>query len=109
MDFLGRVFQAVGLPLCLYVDYHSFFFSAVHDALTQLGTALSFYEVSLDDAPTPQAAWNLAKKEQRFVLRPAPRCPWWPYVFSVRTVERGQRWAHRRRPAAAADCRPAGQ
>ena len=35
---------------------------------------------------TPQAAWNLAKKKQRFVLRPAPRCPWWPYVFSVRTV-----------------------
>ena len=34
----------------------------------------------------PQAAWNLAKKEQRYVLRPAPRCPWWPYVFSVRTV-----------------------
>ncbi len=35
---------------------------------------------------TPQAAWNLAKKEKRSVLRPVPRCPWWPYVWSVRTT-----------------------
>ena len=33
----------------------------------------------------PQPAWNTAKKESRTVLRPAPRCPWWPYVWSVRT------------------------
>jgi hypothetical protein len=35
---------------------------------------------------TPEQAWNLAKKEKRSVLRPAPRCPWWPYVWSVRTA-----------------------
>ncbi len=35
---------------------------------------------------TPQAAWHLARKEKRSVLRPAPRCPWWPYVWSVRTL-----------------------
>jgi hypothetical protein len=142
MDFLSGTFQAVGLSLCLYVDYHSFFFTATPDALTQLGAALHFYEVSLDFAPTPQAkgkierahqfwqkrlpslfaaeqitrldqanalieklrqhhnrhedhreigmkpqaAWNLAQKQGRSVLRPAPRCPWWPYVFSVRTL-----------------------
>jgi hypothetical protein len=34
----------------------------------------------------PQHAWELAKKEKRSVLRPAPRCPWWPYVWSVRTT-----------------------
>jgi hypothetical protein len=34
---------------------------------------------------TPQRAWDLAKKEHRSVLRPAPRCPWWPYVWSLRT------------------------
>ncbi len=34
---------------------------------------------------TPQAAWNLAKKENRWALQPAPACPWWPYVFSQRT------------------------
>ena len=33
---------------------------------------------------TPQAAWNLALKEKRSVLRPAPQCPWWPYVWSQR-------------------------
>ncbi len=27
---------------------------------------------------TPQRAWELAKKEKRSVLRPTPRCPWWP-------------------------------
>lgn len=142
LEFLGDTFRAVGLPLCLYVDYHSFFFTATPEALTQLGAALHFYEVSLDYAPTPQAkgkierahqfwqkrlpalfaaeaitrielanpwieqlrrhhnrhehhreidmkpqaAWNLAQKEQRCVLRAAPRCRWWPYVFSVRTV-----------------------
>lgn len=143
MEFLSGAFQAVGLPLCLYVDYHSFFFTATPEALTQLGAALRFYEVSLDYAPTPQAkgkierahqfwqkrlpalfaaeqiqtiepaanplleqlrrhhnrhehhreigmhpqaAWNLAKREHRFVLRPTPRCSWWPHVFSVRTV-----------------------
>lgn len=142
LDFLSHTFATVGLPLCLYVDYHSFFFTHTPDALTQLGSALKFYEISLRYAPTPQAkgkierahhfwqnrlpalfaaekistlekanplleelrrhhnakeihreikmapqaAWNLAKKEDRFVLRPTPKCPWWPYVWSVRTV-----------------------
>ena len=35
---------------------------------------------------TPQRAWEQAIKEKRSVLRPAPRCPWWPYVWSVRTA-----------------------
>jgi hypothetical protein len=55
LDFLSDVFRAVGLPLCLYVDYHSFFFTHTPDALTQLGAALRFYGVSLRYAPTPQA------------------------------------------------------
>ena len=33
----------------------------------------------------PQQAWNLAQKEKRTVLRPVPRCPWWPFVWSLRT------------------------
>ena len=37
---------------------------------------------------TPQRAWELARKEKRSVLRPAPRCPWWPYVWSLRTALR---------------------
>lgn len=140
-DFLPRAFQAHGLPLALYVDYHSFFFTHVPEAFTQLGAALHFYGVVLRYAPTPQAkgkierrhdywqkrlppllaadrileldganalldhllphvnqheihrelgtppqaAWNQALAEKRSVLRPAPACPWWPYVWSVRT------------------------
>jgi hypothetical protein len=141
-DFLPAAFLAHGRPLQLYVDYHSFFFTQHPDALTQLGWALKFYDISLRYAPTPQAkgkierehqfwqgrlppyfasekideihvanahidalrahhnarevhrelrqtpqrAWNQAKKENRSVVRPVPRCPWWPYVWSVRTL-----------------------
>jgi len=34
---------------------------------------------------TPLRAWNQARKENRSVVRPVPRCPWWDYVWSVRT------------------------
>jgi hypothetical protein len=140
-DFLPAAFLAQGRPLQLYVDYHSFFFTQDPDALTQLGWALKFYDISLRYAPTPQAkgkierehqfwqgrlpayfaseqidqihvanphidalrahrnaheihrelgqtplrAWNQARKENRSVVRPVPRCPWWDYVWSVRT------------------------
>lgn len=140
-DFLPRAFLAYGRPLQLYVDYHSIFFTQIPDALTQLGWALKFYDISfryassprakgkierehqfwqkrlppyfgselvteLDQANihldalrlhhnaheihrelriTPQLAWDQAKKEKRSVLRPAPRCPWWHYVWSLRT------------------------
>ena len=140
-DFLPAAFLAHGRPLQLYVDYHSIFFTQDPDALTQLGWALQFYDISLRYAPTPQAkgkverehqfwqgrlpayfasekisemaeanrhiqalrlhrnrkeihrelrqtpqrAWNLAQQENRSVVRPAPRCPWWAYVWSVRT------------------------
>lgn len=144
LDFLSSAFLKVGLPLALYVDYHSFFFAQAPDAFTQLGSALRFYEISLRYAPTPQAkgkierlhdfwqkrlpalfaaeqitalpaanalldalrehhnnhekhreiastpqaAWNLAHKEKRSVLRLPPHCPWWPYVWSQRTPAR---------------------
>jgi hypothetical protein len=140
-DFLPAAFLAHGRPLQIYVDYHSLFFTHDPDALTQLGWALKFYDISLRYAPTPQAkgkverehqfwqgrlpayfasekiteiavanphiddlrahrnahevhrelrqtpqrAWDQAQKEKRSVLRPAPRCPWWEYVWSVRT------------------------
>ena len=144
LDFLARSFQAHGLPLALYVDYHSFFYTHNPDAFTQLGEALHFYGVALRYAPTPQAkgkierrhdywqkrlppllaadrildlaganalldqllphanthethrelgappqtAWNEAVAARRTVLRPAPACPWWPYVWSQRTSVR---------------------
>ena len=141
-DFLPAAFLAHGRPLQLYVDYHSIFFTHDPDALTQLGWAFKFYDISLRYAPTlqakgkverehqfwqgrlpacfatekinaievtnrhidalrahrnaheihrelrqtPQRAWDQAPKEKRSVLRPAPRCAWWDYVWSVRTL-----------------------
>jgi hypothetical protein len=141
-NFLPAAFLAHGRPLQIYVDYHSIFFTNDPDALTQLGWALKFYDISFRYAPTPQAkgkierahqywqgrqpayfaseritqietanaqidalrahrnarevhrelrqtpqrAWDQAKKEKRSALRPAPRCPWWDYVWSVRTT-----------------------
>ena len=143
-DLLPRAFQTYGLPLALYVDYHSFFFSSVPDALTDLGWALQFYGVTFRYAPTPQAkgkierlhqywqnrlpsffalerpahlnqaneqldelrrhhnrqeihrelgvapetAWSRALAEHRSRLRPAPACPWWPYIWSQRVLVR---------------------
>ena len=140
-DFLPRAFEEYGLPLALYVDFHSFFFSQNPEILTHVGRALKFYGVSLKYAPTPQAkgkiernhlfwqnrlppllmlekvadvcaanliinmlrpyhnqkeihreiqrtpeaAWKDALLNKRSVLRPAPRCPWWKYVWSLRT------------------------
>jgi len=141
-DFLPAALLAHGRPLQIYVDYHSLFFTHDPDALTQLGWALKFYDISFLYAPTPQAkgkierahqywqgrlpayfasekiteieianphidalrthrnqhethrelrqtpqrAWDRARQEKRSVLRPAPRCPWWDYVWSVRTL-----------------------
>jgi len=143
-DFLPRVFQAHGLPLALYVDYHSFFYTNNPDAFTQLGAALHFYDVALRYAPTPQAKGKVERRhdywqkrlvpllaaehilelaaanhlldqllahanqheihrelgttpqaardqaiaQNRSVIRPAPACPWWPYVWSVQTPVR---------------------
>ena len=140
-NFLSRTFQAHGLPLALYVDYHSFFFTHTPDAFTQLGAALHFYGVALRYAPTPQAKGKIERRhdywqkrlppllaaddireleganrlldqllphvnqheihrelgatphaarqqawaENRSVLRPAPACAWWPYVWSQPT------------------------
>ena len=142
LDFLPAAFLAYGRPLQICVDYHAMFFTQNPEALTQLGSALKFYDISFLYAPTPQAkgnierehqfwqgrlppffasehireiekanphidalrlhhnahethrelrmtpqqAWDRARKERRSVLRPIHRCPWWPYVWSVRTT-----------------------
>ena len=143
-DLLSEAFAHYGLPLELYVDYHSIFFTHDPKALTQLGQALYFYGVTFRFAPTPQAkgkverahffwqerlpayfaseqiadldhadphvqalrlhhnrheihrelrmtpqkAWDLALRERRSVLRPKPICPWWPFIWSLRTAVR---------------------
>lgn len=54
LDFLPAAFPIYGRPLQIYVDYHAMFFSQNPDALTQLGSALKFYDISFLYAPTPR-------------------------------------------------------
>jgi hypothetical protein len=72
LDFLSRVFQTHGLPLALYVDYHSFFFTHTPDAFTQLGEALHFYGVALRYAPTPQAKGKIERRHDYWQKRLPP-------------------------------------
>jgi hypothetical protein len=144
LDFLSGVFREHGLPLALYVDYHSFFFTHCPEAFTQLGQALHFYAIALRYAPTPQAKGKIERRhdywqkrlppllaadqifslqpanallqqllahanaheihreigttpqdarqqairEHRCVLRPPPSCPWWRFVWSLRSTVR---------------------
>lgn len=64
MDFLRRAFEEYGLPLALYVDFHSFFFSKIPDTLTYIGDALRRYDISLKYAPTPQAKGKIERQHQ---------------------------------------------
>jgi hypothetical protein len=72
LEFLSLAFQSTGLPLCLYVDYHSFFFSHLPEAHTQLAAALHFYGVSLRFAPTPQAKGKVERNHQFWQNRLPP-------------------------------------
>jgi hypothetical protein len=71
-DFLPRTFQAHGLPLALYVDYHSFFYTHNPDAFTQLGAALHFYGVALRFAPSPQAKGKIERRHDYWQKRLPP-------------------------------------
>jgi transposase len=59
---------------------------AANPHITDLRLHRNAHETHRELRLTPQRAWELAQKEKRSVLRPAPRCPWWPYVWSVRTA-----------------------
>jgi transposase InsO family protein len=72
LDFLSRVFKSHGLPLALYVDYHSFFFTNTPETFTQLGTALHFYGVALLYAPTPQAKGKIERRHDFWQKRLPP-------------------------------------
>jgi len=67
LDFLPAAFWAHGLPLEIYVDDHSIFFSQAR--FTQLGEALRFYGVSLRYAPTPQAKGKIERDHQTWQNR----------------------------------------
>lgn len=64
LDILPQAFEQYGLPLAMYVDYHSFFYSNVPDNLTYLGWALKYYDITLRYAPTPQAKGKVERQHQ---------------------------------------------
>jgi transposase InsO family protein len=72
LDFLSRTFKAHSLPLALYVDFHSFFYTHNPDAFTQLGAALHFYGVALRYAPTPQAKGKIERRHDYWQKRLPP-------------------------------------
>jgi len=83
-DFLPAAFLAHGRPLQLYVDYHSIFFSQTPEALTQLGWALKFYDISFLYAPTPKPKVK-SSREHQFWQKTAPA------LFCQRTDHRSGR------------------
>ena len=53
--------------------------------LDQLVPHANQHEIHRELGQTPHAAHQPARAEQRSVIRPAPPCPWWPYVWSQPT------------------------
>ena len=82
LDLLPQAFEQYGLPLALYVDCHSFFYSNVPDNLTYLGWALKFYDISLKYAPTPQAKGKVERQHQYW----QKRLPGYFVAESVRNI-----------------------
>jgi hypothetical protein len=62
LDFLPRCFVAYGLPTSLYVDFHSFFFTALPDMLTYLGEVLQWLGISFKYASTAQAKGKVERQ-----------------------------------------------
>jgi hypothetical protein len=60
-------------------------FTAANALLSQLRRHRNAQEVHRELGRTPCAAARLAQRERRSALRPVPRCPWWPYIWSLRT------------------------
>lgn len=96
MDFLPRAFEEYGLPVALYVDHHSFFFSKIPDTLTYLGEALRRYDVTLKPAPTAEAKGKIERQHQFW----QNRLPSFFAVQGIRRVESANspldelRWHH---------------
>ena len=59
--------------------------AAANALLPELRRHRNAHEVHRELGRTPNAAARLAQREQRSALRPVPRCPWWPYIWSLRT------------------------
>ena len=58
---------------------------AANALLTTLRHHRNAREIHREIGRTPEAAARRARQKKQNILRPAPRCPWWAYVWSVRT------------------------
>ncbi len=61
---------------------------AANDHIRELRLHHNQREIQREIKMTPQQAWDLALKQNRSALRPRPNCPWWPFVWSLRTSVR---------------------
>lgn len=59
---------------------------AANELLPALRRHRNAKEIHRELGRTPEAAADKARREDRTVLRPVPRCPWWPYIWSTRTA-----------------------
>lgn len=59
--------------------------AAANALLPDLRHYRNTHEIHRELQRTPTAAARAAQREARSVLRPVPRCAWWPYIWSVRT------------------------
>lgn len=59
--------------------------AAANALLPDLRRYRNAHEIHRELQRTPNAAARAAQREARSVRRPVPRCPWWPFIWSVRT------------------------
>ena len=62
--------------------------SVANEHLQSLRHHRNRHEVHRELGMAPHTAWERARREKRSALRPVPRCPWWPYVWSQRSPVR---------------------
>ncbi len=63
--------------------------------VTDLRRHRNAHEIHREPGRAPDAASAAARREKRGALRPASRCPWWPYVGSLRAgLDPGSRGIH---------------
>jgi hypothetical protein len=60
--------------------------AAANGLLPELRRHRNAHEIHRELGRTPNAAARAARREHRNALHPAPRCPWWPYIWSQRTA-----------------------
>ena len=69
LHFLETAFFTHGLPLQIYVDHASAFFTGTQDSVTRLQENLLFYGVTFLYAPTPQAKGKIERVHQVWLDR----------------------------------------